>query len=374
MRFIVNSTKLLKALDNVQGVVDKKNITPILSNVRLSAKDNQLIINATDMDLDIVEFIESEVLEEGSTTASAYMMFETVKKLPNGSNMEFSLVDEQLMMKCGKFKANLQCLPVEDFPIIQTDNLPNSFKVLTSDLKKILEKTRFAISMDETRYYLNGIFLQEALNTEGKKVLRAVSTDGHRLALVDAELQGDLGAEDLLNGIIIPKKAVEEIVRLLDRLQDKEVNISVSPTRISMKFASVVLTSKLIDGNFPNYNRVIPTDNDKSLEVNRADFINAVNLVSTYSDDKLKAIKIEIEGNKIRITAARSDALAEQELDIVNALEPMVICFNAKYLNDISALIKSENLVIKLNNSASPALIKQADINSEVFVIMPMRI
>ncbi|MFL1780654.1 DNA polymerase III subunit beta [Candidatus Hepatincolaceae symbiont of Richtersius coronifer] len=371
MKFVINSTHLLKALDNVQGVVDKKHITPILSNIRISSESQKLLINATDMDLDIIEVLDAEIIEAGSTTAPAYLMFETLKRLPANTPIEFALVNEQLTMKCGKFKSNLNCLPVEDFPIIQTNDLPNSFQVSTASFKRLLEKTRFAVSLDETRYYLNGIYLHTTNDSQDNKVLRAVATDGHRLALVD--MSSPENAE-IKEGVIIPKKTVDELYRLIDKLEDKEMQIASSNTRISFKFNKVILTSKLIEGNFPNYTKVIPVGNDKILEVNRHDFVNAINLISTYSDEKLKAIKIEISDKKMNLTAHKVDGVAEQELDLFHSIDNMEICFNAKYINDICALVKTDNLVMHLSSSFTPALIKKEDGEDEIFVIMPIRI
>ncbi len=371
MKFIINSTHLLKALDRVQGVVDKRNITPILNNIRIAVEDSRLILNATDMDLDIVEILEADILLAGSTTVSAHMMLETVKRLPSNSSIDFTCENDQLTIKCGRFKSNLHCLPVEDFPIIQSNDLPTRFNVARLDLKKLIEKTRFAISLDETRYYLNGIYLHTTENVSGEQVLRAVATDGHRLALVDCSAPSGASMPD---GIILPKKAVDEIYKLVDKLEDETLELACSTTRISFKFKNVIFTSKLIDGQFPNYNRVIPSGNDKILEVNRTDFINAVDLISTYSDEKLKAIKIEIMGQKIKLVAHRTDGLGEQELDIVHNIEEMQICFNSKYINDICSLIKTESLVMYLSSPTTPALIKQSEVSDELFVIMPMRI
>jgi DNA polymerase-3 subunit beta len=372
MKFNILVGVLHKSLENVQGVVDKRNITPILSNIRISAQEDNIILNATDMDLDIVEILNAKIEQSGATTVSAHMMFETIKRLPSDANVEISLVDEQLHLKCGAFKAKFNCLSVEDFPVIQTNDLPNNFNVSVLDFKKIIEKTRFAISMDETRYYLNGIYIHTTENASGKKVLRGVSTDGHRLAMAETSVENNINID---NGLILPKKAVDELYKLLDKLSEQELNIACSNTKISFKFGDkLILTSKLIDGNFPNYNKVIPISNDKNLEVNKKAFVDAVNLISVFSDDKLKAVKIHTFGNKIKLTAHKTDNEGEQELDVVNSIDEMEICFNAKYLNDICALIHSENLLIKLSTSSTPAIIKNTDSEDCLFVIMPMRL
>ena len=371
MKFVINAGQLLKALDNVQGVVDKRNITPILSNVRISAENSKLIINATDMDLDIVEMLDIDVIEHGTTTAPAFLLFETIKRLPSDAQVEISLEDDKLNVVCGKFKGALSTLPVEDFPIIQTNDLPNLLKIGKVDFKQLLEKTKFAISMDETRYYLNGVYLHTTQNENGQQVLRSVATDGHRLALADAVFSADVKIEE---GIIIPKKAVDEISKIIDKVEDKEIEISCSSSRICFKFSNLILTSKLIDGNFPNYDRVIPKDNDKILEVNRNDFINAIDLVSMYSDDKLKFVKIDLNDKKMVLKAHKTAGDAQQEIDILHPLEQMSICFNARYIKDICNLIKTENVVVHLSSESAPALVKKVGGAEELFVIMPMRL
>ncbi|MCL2567490.1 MAG: DNA polymerase III subunit beta [Alphaproteobacteria bacterium] len=371
MKFVINVAQLSKALDNVQGVVDKRNITPILSNIRISSTDDKLIINATDMDLDIVEILHITPSENGSTTAPAFLLSETIKRLPSNANVEISLVEDKLNVLCGKFKGTLSTLPVDDFPIIQTDNLPSTLKIKKEDFKKLMENTKFAISTDETRYYLNGVYLHTTKNNQEQPILRAVSTDGHRLALAESVCSENIKIEE---GIIIPKKAVEEISKLIDKVNDEELEISCSSSRICFKFPNIILTSKLIDGNFPNYDRVIPKDNDKILEVNRDEFVKAIDLVSMYSDDKLKFVKINLDGNKMILSADKNVGDANQELEIIRAIEPISICFNAKYIKEICSLISTENVLLQLQNETSPALVKQVGDSSELFVIMPMRL
>ncbi|MDR2007657.1 MAG: DNA polymerase III subunit beta [Alphaproteobacteria bacterium] len=371
MKFVINVAQLSKALDNVQGVVDKRNITPILSNIRIAAENDKLIINATDMDLDIVEILNITPVENGSITAPAFLLGETIKRLPLDARVEISLVEDKLHIICGKFKGTLSTLPVDDFPIIQTDNLPSTLKIKKTDFKELMENTKFAISTDETRYYLNGVYLHTTNNAKEEHVLRCVSTDGHRLALADSVVSNDIKIEE---GIIIPKKAVEEISKLIDKVADEDLEISCSSSRICFKFSNIILTSKLIDGNFPNYDRVIPKNNDKILEVNRDEFVKAIDLVSMYSDDKLKFIKINLDGNKMILSADKNVGDANQELEIVRAIEPMSICFNAKYIKEICSLIPTENVLLQLQNETSPALVKQMGESSEIFVIMPMRL
>ncbi len=379
MKFTINSTVLVKVLDNVQGVIDKRNITPILSNVRLQvngAKGGQLVVNATDMDLDIVEILDVNVVEEGSTTVLATTLLQIAKNLPANSTMEISLNNDQLHIKSGKFKGSLGCLPVEDFPIIKTNDLPNTFNLNKSILKQAIEKTRFAISTDEARYFLNGIYIHTTQNTAGENVLRVVATDGHKLSMFESKFEN---AKILEVGIIVPKKAVDELYKLLDKVEDKEVGISTSATKISFKFNNIVFTSKLIDGSFPNYIKVIPENNSNILEVPTSELSNALNLIAVFSDDKLKSIKLEIKDNKCTINAHQNLQAGEQEIDVLNKAEDIAIAFNVKYLKEIVDLVKTKNLRIKLASSNHPAIVERIEEDksqetTDLFVIMPMRV
>lgn len=369
MKFTIESTTLLNILENMQGVVDKRNITPILSNVRIHAENGTLVFNATDMDLDVVETVPTQVEVAGATTVPLTMLLETVKRLPKSANVNFILEGEKLNLQSGKFKGSFSCLPVDDFPILNSDELPNNFKINKDDLKHLLDKTRFAVSLDETRYYLNGIYFH-TLTQDKKKILKAVATDGHRLAAVEVPCDASINIDE---GIIIPKKAVDELSKIIDKNTDTEVTIESSPTKVCFKFNNLILTSKLISGNFPNYNKVIP-NNDKIITVNKKHFIDAVNLVSTCSDDKLKAIKLDVNDKQIRITANRETALGEDIIDLEEAIEPVIACFNAKYISDICQLITTDKVVIQLASDSKPALIKKHGEDDEIFVVMPMRL
>lgn len=369
MKFTLESTTLLNILENMQGVVDKRNITPILSNVRIHAENGTLVFNATDMDLDVVETTPTQIEVAGSTTVPLMMLLDTVKRLPKSAHVNFNLESEKLNLQSGKFKASFACLPVDDFPTMNSDELPNNFKIKKEDLKHLLDKTRFAVSLDETRYYLNGIYFH-TLNQDKKKILKAVATDGHRLAAVEVPCDSSINIDE---GIIIPKKAVDELSKIIDKSTDAEVTIESSSTKVCFKFSNLVLTSKLISGNFPNYNKVIPS-NDKIITVNKKHFIDAVNLVSTCSDDKLKAIKLDVNDKQIRITANRENALGEDVIDIEEAIAPVTACFNAKYISDICQLITTDKVVIQLASDSKPALIKKHGEDDEIFVVMPMRL
>lgn len=369
MKFIIDSTKILKALENMQGIVTKKHASDILSNVCLSTENGKLTINATDSDMDLVEVLDAETVNSGATTASGSLLYETARRLPANTPIEFSYDNDQLEIKCGKFKGKLSCLPAEDFPVIRSNDFNSSFNIEVSHLKHLITKTRFAISLDETRYFLNGIYLHTITN-EGKNFLRSVSTDGHRLALCEVEVAD----ANINQGVIIPKKTVDELIKLLNNVEDKEVKISVSATRISFKFNNITLTSQVIDGNFPEYNKVIPTENLAEVETNKDDLLNYVELISAYSDTNLKAIKLEITKDKMVLSANKNNAAGEHILDITTNADNLSICFNARYIHDVCKHIDTENVIMKISDSGSPAIIKKTGGNDELYVVMPMKL
>src|SRR3569623_1979395 len=263
MKITVERGAFLKALSHVQSVVERRNTIPILSNVMIEAGKSALKLTATDLDIEIVESIPADILRNGAATAPAHMLYVIVRKLPDGAQVQVELLASEggrLSVSAGSSRIELACLPREDFPQMAAGALPHKFRLAADDLKRIIAKTRFAISTEETRYYLNGIYLHAAKEAK-PKVMRAVATDGHRLARYELELPD--GAGDM-PGVIVPRKTVGELMKLLDDA-DGAIDVSLTDTKIQFGFNGVELTSKLIDGNFPPYERVIPAGNDKSL-------------------------------------------------------------------------------------------------------------
>ncbi|HZD27005.1 MAG TPA: DNA polymerase III subunit beta, partial [Alphaproteobacteria bacterium] len=294
MKLTIERSALLRSLAHVQSVVEKRNTIPILSNVQLVAEDGALSLTATDLDLAIVETVACEVAQPGATTAPAHTLYDIARKLPDGSQveLEFSGDDSRLIVRAARSKFALSCLPREDFPVMAEDDLPHRFELPAPQLRTLIEKTRFAISTEETRYYLNGIYLHAA-EADGGGMLRGVATDGHRLARVEVPLpQGAAG----MPGVIVPRKTVLEVHKLIEEAEGP-IQVGLSETRIRFAFDSIVLTSKLIDGTFPDYQRVIPADNDKRMEVDCKTFAAAVDRVATISSEKSRAVKLAIAGD-----------------------------------------------------------------------------
>ena len=370
MKTIIERSDLLKALNHVQSVVERRNTIPILSNVLLDADNGVLGLTATDLEIEMRERVEAEVVQPGAITAPAHMLYDIVRKLPDGAQVELA-VDEtggRLNLTAGRSSFALQALPREDFPAMAQDEMPVAFALPGADLQRLIDKTRFAISVEETRYYLNGIYLHVP---EEEAVLRAVATDGHRLARVD--MAKPVGA-DAMPAIIVPRKTVAEVQKLLDE-EDGEVSIQVSDTKINFAFSNIVLTSKLIDGKFPDYTRVIPTDNDKVLSLDAKSFAQSVDRVSAISNEKSRAVKLVLESDKLGLSVSNPDSgSASDELSVSYSADAMEIGFNARYLMDIAGQLDGETATFELADSGSPTLVRDGDDTQALYVLMPMRV
>ena len=370
MKITIERGLLLKVLTHIQSIVERRNTIPILSNVKLDAPSGQLSLNATDMDLDIVETVPADVGRKGSTTAPAHTLFDIVRKLPDGAQVELDATGENLKISSGRSRFTLTCLPVEDFPVLSGGDLPHKFTLASTDLKNLIDRTRFAISTEETRYYLNGIYLH-TVQRKGVSVLRSVATDGHRLACVDVPMPAGAAG---MPGVIVPRKAVAELRKLIDDL-DGEVGISLSDTKIRFSFEGAVLTSKLIDGTFPDYDRVIPSDNDKVLEVNTQQFREAVDRVSAISAERSRAVKMSLSNGNLTLSVSSPDNdTATEEIPVVYDAGNIEIGFNARYLLDIAQQIDGDEARFSLADAASPTLVQDKDDASALYVLMPMRV
>jgi DNA polymerase-3 subunit beta len=372
MKLTIERAALLKSLAHVQSVVERRTTIPILSNVKLEGRAGLLSLNATDMDLDIIEAVPADVVRPGATTAPAHTFYEIVRKLPDGSQVEIEHDAEsgQLTLRSGRSKFSLACLPVEDFPVLSGGELPYSFSLSAAELKTLIDRTRFAISTEETRYYLNGIYLHAA-KAEGVDVLRAVATDGHRLARVEITLPDGAAG---MPGIIVPRKTVAEIRKLIDET-DGEITVSLSETKLKFAFGDAVLTSKLIDGTFPDYERVIPADNDKVLVVDCKSFAQAVDRVSAISTEKSRAIKLALEKGSATLSASSAEnGSATEEIEADYTSTPLEIGFNSRYLMDILAQVEGDTARFAMADAASPTVVREMTDGGAIYVLMPMRV
>ena len=374
MKLTIERAALLTALTHTQSVVEKRNTIPILSNVLVDADGGQLRLTATDLDLAIVDQAEADIATPGSTTTPAHTLYDIVRKLPEGAQIELVFGEEagesRVSLVAGRSSFMLPCLPKEDFPVIAEGELPHSFSLPANLLIDVIDKTRFAVSTEETRYYLNGIYLHKA-EVDGRLVLRAVATDGHRLAQVNAQLPE--GASDI-PGVIVPRKAVAEVRKLIDE-GGLDIGISLSDSKIRFQVGESILTSKLIDGTFPDYQRVIPDGNDKVMEVDAKVFAEAIDRVSTVSTEKSRAVKMSLEGGKATIAASSPDnASASEEIAVEYSSDNMEIGFNSRYLLDIASQIDGDTAQFVLADAVSPTLIRDGGNADALYVLMPMRV
>jgi DNA polymerase-3 subunit beta len=375
MKMTVERAILLKALAHVQSVVERRNTIPILANVLVEAREGALRLTATDMEIAMVEEIAGiEVERNGGTTAPAATLYEIVRKLPDGARVQLDHGggDAPLALRAGRFNTSLAVLPVEDFPSMTEGKLPHRFSLGAGQLREMVDRTRFAISTEETRYYLNGIFLH-VTESDGGKVLRAVATDGHRLARVEEPLPDGAGG---MPGVIVPRKTINEVRKLAEETQDA-IAVRLSDTKIRFDVGSVQLTSKLIDGTFPEYERVIPRANDKVLRVAKKEFAEAVGRVAAISSERSRPVKLSLDRNHLLLSAASPEqGQAQEELaeGVVNyEFAPLEIGFQARYLNDITDQI-SEQVEFRFSDGSAPTVVSDAAKPEALYVLMPMRV
>ncbi|HZZ63671.1 MAG TPA: DNA polymerase III subunit beta [Roseiarcus sp.] len=377
MKVTIERSVLLKALGHVHRIVERRNTIPILSNVLIEAADGRVALKSTDLDLEATEQVAADVIQAGATTVAAHVIYDIVRKLAEGAQVSLEVAEDtgQLLLRSGRSRFYLQALPASDFPDLTLGEFSHSFALSGAELKRLIDNSQFAISTEETRYYLNGIFLHTAdvggASTGSAATLRAVATDGHRLARVETPApQGSLG----MPGVIAPRKAVGEVQKLLED-PTKEVKIEISTAKARFQFGDVVLTTKLIDGTFPDYQRVIPTGNDKRLVVDREPFEKAVDRVSTLSSERGRAIKLSIADGKMTLSVNNPDSgSASEEIEVDYDSAPIDIGFNARYLLDILGQLSGDTALIKLADPGSPTLIQDRDGASALYVLMPLRV
>jgi DNA polymerase-3 subunit beta len=362
----------LRALGHVTSVVERRTTIPILSNVLLRARDSTLEFKATDLEREVIEAVPADVSAAGAVTVPAHMLHDIVRKLPDGAQIDLRKdgEKERLMLAAGHARFALQTLPAEDFPDIGGGEIGQEFELGAQDLKRLIDKTRFAISTEETRYYLNGIYLHTA-QVDKKPTLRAVATDGHRLAQVELPLPK--GAQGM-PGVIVPRKTVHELHRLIED-SSATVKVGVSPAKLRFEIGSVTLTSKLIDGTFPDYGRVIPQGNDKEMKVSNQEFMGAVDRVSTIASERGRAVKLSIKPDKLILSVNNPEGgSATEEIGVEYAASPLEIGFNARYLLDIAGQLEGEQACFKLADPGSPTMVNDPGDASALYVLMPMRV
>jgi DNA polymerase-3 subunit beta len=372
MKVTLERTDLLKSLTHVHRVVERRNTIPILSNVLLRCEAGELLLKATDLDLEISERVAAHVEQPGGTTVPAHMIYDIVRKLPEGAQvaLETSSDNATLEIRAGRSRFALQMLPEADFPDITAGDFSHGFSLSARELRGIIDATQFAISTEETRYYLNGIYLHSVTGEDGDR-LRGVATDGHRLARAEVPApSGSMG----MPGVIVPRKTVGEIQKLLED-PDAETRVEISETKIRITTGDIVLTSKLIDGTFPDYGRVIPQHNDKEMLVDRDEFKAAVDRVSTISSERGRAVKLAMSEGRMILTVVNPDSgSATEELAIDYDADPLEIGFNSRYLLEITGQLRGDTASFRFADSGAPTLVQDKGTTDTLYVLMPMRV
>ena len=372
MKFSIERGTLLKAVSQAQSVVERRNTIPILANVLIEAEGDSVYFRATDLDIEVVDKAVAQVERAGATTVAATTLHEIVRKLPDGAlvSLNADTAAGRLTVEAGRSNFSLATLPKEDFPVMASSEYASNFSAPAPVLRRLFDKSKFAISTEETRYYLNGVYLHVSEGEDGR-VLRCVATDGHRLARIDAPLPD--GAENM-PGVIVPRKTVGELRKLLDD-DDIEIAVSVSDTKVRFATPEITLTSKVIDGTFPDYTRVIPMGNTRKLEVDAAEFAKAVDRVATVSSERSRAVKLSLDEDRLILSVNAPDSgAAEEELAVAYGDEKLEIGFNAKYLLEIASQVDRENAVFMFNSSGDPTLMREGNDETAVYVVMPMRV
>ena len=371
MKFKIRRNILFKTLSHIQGIVDKKNSLPILSNILIEAHNNSLILSSTDMDISIIEKTDCNISEDGSTTINSQILYDIVRKIDENSEIEIISNDGKLLtLRADGSRFSLACLPKEDYPIIDKNNHGTNIKLNSRIFYKLIDKTKFAISNEETRYFLNGLYFN-ITNEDNNNIVTLVGTDGHRLAKFSHTIEEDT---DEIPGVIIPKKTIYELSKLLSEI-DGEVEISISTNKIVFIIGNIIFISKLIDGSFPDYKRVIPKDNSNILKINREILLSAVDRVSTIANEKSPVIKFKLLKNILNLNTINNESsTASEDLKIIYAGDEIEIGFNSKYIMDIVNNLEDEEISINLKDNTSPIIALENSNDNLVYVLMPMRV
>ena len=372
MKISIERGALLRAVSRAQSVVERRNTIPILANVLIETGEGAATFRATDLDVEVIDRVPAEVERAGARTVAAVTLHEIARKLPDGALVELADDGEsgRLTVTAGRASFALATLPREDFPVMASSEYDVTFAAPAPVLRRLFDKSKFAISTEETRYYLNGVYLHLADGAEGS-ALRSVATDGHRLARVDAPLPDGAAG---MSGVIVPRKTVGELRKLLED-DETEITVSVSETKLRFATPEITLTSKVIDGTFPDYERVIPAANARRLELDAGEFAKAVDRVATVSSERSRAVKLALSEDRLVLSVnAPESGSAEEELVVAYADEPLEIGFNARYLLEIAGQIDRENAVFMMGDAGDPVLIREGDDPSAIYVVMPMRV
>jgi len=369
MKFSVNQQDLQQALNYCQGVIEKRSTLPILSNILLDVKDTKLTITATDLDLIFIHQINNiEVIKEGKITTTSSIMYDIVRKFSSGKKINLTLNEsDKLHLESEKSVFNLNCISASEFPVTDENFNENEFLIKSKKLLKLLNKCKFSVSNDETRHYLSGIYFHQT-EVEDKNFLTAVATDSHRMSISKIKLDNKINFDP----IILPKKTIFQLCSLLESY-DGDVKISNLKSKIKFELSNSILISKLIDGKFPNYIQVIPKNNQKKLEIDLKIFLNSVDRVASVSLDKKDGVKFNLSKDTLNLSVNNTNSGDGKETLTVKFDHNLEISFNSRYLIDVASQLDGEKIEIFLNDTSSPALVKDPSDFDSIFVVMPMK-
>ena len=371
MQFVVKRDNLLKSLNFVQGVVEKKNTLPILSNVLLQLKDNKLTIIATDLDIIFYdEITDVKIINEGSTTTSASILFDILRKISSNSELNFDLKSEnKLSLKSENADFNLLCLPTDNFPTFADEFEGEEISLNNNRFLKLLNKTKISISNDDTRHYLNGVFIH-LTEAHGRNFLTGVATDSHRLSSSSLEIENT----NNFTSLILPRKTVFQLCSILSETTE-HLSMQTSDNKIKFKLGKMKLISKVIDGKFPDYKKVVPTSNNKTLIVSSKEFIDSIERVASVSVDRKEGVKLFINKDNVQLSVnSANSGDGNEKIKADFSSENLNISFNSKYLIDIASEVEDKNMKMSLKDSVSPVLVEDASDKNSYYVIMPMKI
>jgi len=366
MKFITEKSQIVDSLQNAAAVAERRQTIPILANLRLRTIEGRLEVTATDLEIQIKSYSDLvDVQEEGETTVSARKMSELCRSLPEGENVIFSLSNGKLSVSSSNFHADFATISSDDFPEIEINEELSPLVVKSALLKRILSKTSFSMASQDVRYYLNGMLLE----IQGDK-LNGVATDGHRLAFSSAKSENS--ELDVRN--ILPRKAVLELAKLLSP-GENEVNLLIGPSYVEVKTDNLSFSSKLIDGKYPDYDKVFPTGNPLPLEIDKETLQAALSRASVLSNEKYRGVRFQLSANKLKLTANNPEQeSAEEELNVDYSGTDLEVGFNIGYLLDVLNSIEGNSVNFEFYGEDSSCIIKEKGSEDDVYVIMPMRL
>lgn len=366
MKFSINRETILRPLQQVAGVVERRQTLPVLANVLMQVTENQLSMTGTDLEVELVGRVDLTDASPGDITVPARKLMDICREIPEKADIEFRLIDQRLEIKSGRFRSTLSTLPAVDFPSVDTAAVEMSSTINSKALKKLLDSTSFAMAQQDVRYFLNGMLIEI-----GSDYVRSVATDGHRLAMANLDIEAE---SDEMRQVIVPRKGILEMQRLLHELEG-DVEISIGASHLCASSGEYTLTTKLVDGRFPEYERVIPKNGDKIIHADRLELRQALNRTAILSNEKFRGIRVIFSRGSIQLSANNPEQEeAEETVSVEYDGEEIEIGFNVSYLQDVLGVLESDRVRITVHDGNSSALLEDPENEDAVYVVMPMKL